>query len=189
MREEVDTQGQGDPVRLTRLRELIRDIPDWPKPGVIFKDITPLLRNPAGLALAVEYLAQPFRREHVDLVAGAESRGFIFGTAVATSLSAGFVPIRKPGKLPAPIAAEEYELEYGTDKLEVHQDAIHRGQRVLMVDDLLATGGTMSACCRLVEGLGGTIVGIAVLIELESLSGRRKLTGYPLHAILKVAGD
>ena len=163
---------QDTQVNLTKLRPLIRSIPDWPKPGVVFKDITPLLRNPAGLALAVEYLTQPFRGRNIDLVAGTESRGFIFGTAVATALSAGFVPIRKPGKLPYKTCSEEYQLEYGTDKLEMHEDAVRSGQRVLMVDDLLATGGTMAACCRLVETLGGDIVGIAVLIELEFLGGR-----------------
>jgi len=189
MSETADSTTSADPVRLTRLASLIRDIPDWPKPGVVFKDITPLLRDPAGLALAVEYLAQPFRGAHVDVVAGAESRGFIFGTAVATRLSAGFVPVRKPGKLPAAVEGQEYQLEYGTDRLEIHRDAVQPGQRVLMVDDLLATGGTMSACCALVERLGGTIVGVAVLIELEFLSGRRALTRYPIHAILKVAGD
>ncbi len=183
----IDTQAER--VRLTRLRELIRDMPDWPRPGVVFKDITPLLGDPAGLALAVEYLSQPFRAAHVDLVAGAESRGFIFGTAVATHLSAGFVPIRKPGKLPGASLAEEYALEYGTDQLEIHCDAIGTGKRVLMVDDLLATGGTMEACCRLVDRAGGTIVGIAVLIELEFLNGRDKLTRYPLHSILKVDSE
>jgi len=172
---------------LLDLESLIRSIPDWPKPGVLFKDITPLLADSAGLALAVELLAQPFRGRGVDLVAGAESRGFIFGTAVATALSAGFIPIRKPGKLPAETRSEEYELEYGTDRLEIHADAIRPGQRVLLVDDLLATGGTMAACCRLVETLGGSIVGIAVLIELEFLVGRRALAGYPLHSVLKVS--
>ncbi|HUU83245.1 MAG TPA: adenine phosphoribosyltransferase [Phycisphaerae bacterium] len=184
-----DTVDQGDEVGLARLDHLIRSIPDWPKPGVVFKDITPLLNDPAGLALAVEYLTQPFRGKGIELVAGAESRGFIFGTAVATALSAGFVPIRKPGKLPAETHTEEYELEYGTDSLEIHTDAVQRGQRVLMVDDLLATGGTLAASCRLVESLGGTIVGVAVLIELEFLGGRRQLAQYPLHSILKVAGE
>ncbi len=168
---------------------MIRNIPDWPKPGVVFKDITPLLADPAGLALAVEYLSQPFRGAHVDIVAGADSRGFIFGTAVATSLSVGFVPIRKPGRLPAATRAEEYELEYGTDRLEIHDDAVRPGPRVLMVDDLLATGGTMAACCRLVESLRGDIVGVAVLIELEFLGGRRQLGKHQVHSILKVAGD
>ena len=184
----VDPAGDSA-IGLAKLEGLIRTIPDWPKPGVKFKDITPLLRDAAGLALAVEYLTQPYRDQRVDLVAGAESRGFIFGTAVATALSVGFVPIRKPGRLPAETLAEEYELEYGTDKLEVHVDAIQRGQRVLLVDDLLATGGTMAACCRLVEGLGGDIVGVAVLIELEFLHGRRKLERYLLRSIIKVTGE
>jgi len=176
-------------VRITKLRELIRDVPDFPKPGIVFKDITPLLASPAGLSLAVEYLTQPFRHVQVDLVAGAESRGFIFGTAVARNLSAGFVPIRKPGRLPADTHAEEYTLEYGSETVEVHRDAIREGDRVLMVDDVLATGGTMAACCRLVERLGGEIVGVAVLIELAFLSGRGKLGGYPIHSILTYATE
>ena len=184
-----DWAGPDDEAGLARLDHLIRNIPDWPKPGVVFKDITPLLGDPAGLTLAVEYLARPFRDQRIELVTGAESRGFIFGTVVAASLSAGFVPIRKPGKLPAATRSEEYELEYGIDRLEIHEDAVQPGQRVLMVDDLLATGGTMAACCRLVESLGGVIVGVAVLIELEFLGGRRQLAQYPVHSILKVAGD
>lgn len=171
-------------IRITKLRELIRDVPDFPKPGVVFKDITPLLRHPAGLSLAVEYLTQPFRDQRVEVVVGAESRGFIFGTAVARNLSAGFVPIRKPGKLPAAVRSEAYELEYGTDCLEIHEDAIQRGERVLMIDDLLATGGTMAACCKLVEYLGGNIIGCGFLIELAFLGGRAKLSEYPIHSIL-----
>ena len=171
-------------IRITKLRELIRDVPDFPKPGVVFKDITPLLHHPAGLSLAVEYLTQPFRDQRVDVVVGAESRGFIFGTAVARNLSAGFVPIRKPGKLPAAVRFEEYELEYGTDRLEIHEDAIQRGERVLLIDDLLATGGTMAACCKLVESLGGNIIGCGFLIELTFLGGRAKLGEYPIHSIL-----
>ena len=171
-------------IRITKLRELIRDVPDFPKAGVVFKDITPLLRHPAGLSLAVEYLTQPFRDQRVEVVVGAESRGFIFGTAVARNLSAGFVPIRKPGKLPAAVRSEAYELEYGTDCLEIHDDAIQRGERVLMIDDLLATGGTMAACCKLVEYLGGNIIGCGFLIELAFLGGRAKLGEYPIHSIL-----
>lgn len=171
-------------IKLTKLRDLIRDVPDFPKPGIVFKDITPLLRHPAGLSLAVEYLTQPFRHLNVQVVAGAESRGFIFGTAVAGSLSAGFVPIRKPGKLPIKTHSQEYTLEYGTDSLEIHYDAIEKGDRVLLVDDLLATGGTMAACCRLVESLGGIIVGVAFLIELTFLNGRSQLLDYPIHSIL-----
>ncbi|MDA0296459.1 MAG: adenine phosphoribosyltransferase, partial [Planctomycetota bacterium] len=147
------------------LRALIRDIPDFPKPGIVFKDITPLLADAAGLAMAVEVMANPFRHDRVDLVVGAESRGFIFGTAIAQALSCGFVPIRKPGKLPAQTVQASYDLEYGSDVLEVHVDAIKPGQRVLMVDDLLATGGTMSACIDLVRGLGADIIATAFLIE------------------------
>ncbi len=178
-----------EPSGVSNLRELIRDVPNFPKPGIIFKDITPLLRDASGLSLAVEYLTQPFRAQHVDVVAGAESRGFIFGTAVARNLSAGFVPIRKPGRLPSKTRAQQYELEYGTDKLEMHDDAVKPGDRVLMVDDLLATGGTMAACCKLVESLGATIIGIAFLIELPSLNGRSKLGKYPVHSILRYAGE
>jgi adenine phosphoribosyltransferase len=168
-----------------RLEPLIREIPDFPKPGVMFKDITPLLADPAGLSLAVELMAHPFRKLDVDLVVGAESRGFIFGTAIAQALSCGFVPVRKPGKLPAARRSCTYDLEYGQDTLEIHVDAIAEGHRVLMVDDLLATGGTMSACCELVSELGATIVGISVLIELEFLSGRRRLTPHDVAAVLR----
>lgn len=167
------------------LRRLIRDVPDFPKPGIVFKDITPLLADPAGLAWAVELLTQPFRGKHIDVVAGAESRGFIFGTAVARELSAGFVPIRKPGKLPARTRRYEYELEYGTDALEIHEDAIRPGQKVLIVDDLLATGGTLAACGRLVSDLGGRVAAVAVLIELEALAGRRQLTDFPVFSVLR----
>ncbi len=167
-----------------RLMEFVADVPDFPKPGIIFKDITPLLKDPAALALAVEMLAQPFRGKRVDLVVGAESRGFIFGTAVAQALSAGFVPIRKPGKLPRDTKEASYELEYGTDTLEIHTDAVAKGDKVLMVDDLLATGGTMKACCDLVSGLGAEIVGVAVLIELSFLNGRKKLEGHELVSII-----
>jgi adenine phosphoribosyltransferase len=161
-------------------------VPDWPKPGIVFKDITPLLRHPGGLAMAVERMANPFRGLHVDLCVGAESRGFIFGAAVAQSLSAGFVPLRKPNKLPFTKHSVEYGLEYGTDKLEIHTDAVAHGQKVLMVDDLLATGGTMKAACDLVQKLGGDIVGISVLIELTFLNGRKKFEEYgQVHAVLR----
>ncbi|MDB5290457.1 MAG: apt [Phycisphaerales bacterium] len=172
----LDTQAQ--------LRKLIREIPDFPKPGILFRDITPLLADPPGLALSIELLANPFRGKNIDLVVGAESRGFIFGTAVACCLSAGFVIVRKPGKLPHKKIAMTYDLEYGTDTLEMHADAIVKGQRVLVVDDLLATGGTMKACCDLVEKLGGTVAGIAVLIELAGLGGRGKLN-VPVHSVLR----
>ena len=169
------------------LEELIRDVPDYPKPGIVFKDITPLLADPRGLAEAIRRMADPFRQQDVELVTGAESRGFIFGAAIAVELGAGFVPFRKPGKLPCETKAIEYDLEYGTDKLEIHADAIARGQRVLIVDDLLATGGTMKAGCDLVRQLGGDIVGIAVLIELVFLNGRKMLADYPeAHAVIRV---
>ena len=167
--------------------KLIRDIPNWPRPGILFKDISPLLNDPSGLAMAVEQMANPYRRMGVDLVAGAESRGFIFGTALAQVLSAGFVPIRKPNKLPYRTISIEYTLEYGTDKLEVHEDAVQAGQRVLLVDDLLATGGTMQASCNLIQRLGGDIVGITVLIELAELGGRQKLEPYGnIHDVLQL---
>ncbi|QDU32120.1 Adenine phosphoribosyltransferase [Poriferisphaera corsica] len=168
------------------LEQLIRNIPDYPKPGVQFKDITPLLADPAGLAMAVELMASPFRGKGIELVCGAESRGFIFGTAIAQALSAGFIPIRKPNKLPSDTAAITYDLEYGTDTLEIHKDAIKPKQKVLMVDDLLATGGTMKACCDLVDGLGGNIAGVTVLIELNFLNGRNVLAPYDnVHPVLQ----
>lgn len=168
-----------------RLEPLIREIPDFPKPGVLFRDITPLLADAAGLALAVELMANPFRKSHIDLVVGAESRGFIFGTAIAQSLNAGFVPVRKPGKLPHSKMSKTYALEYGNDSLEMHADALSGNHRVLMVDDLLATGGTMKACCDLVSDLGGQIVGISVLIELDKLDGRKRVAPYEVASVLR----
>jgi adenine phosphoribosyltransferase len=173
----LDTQAQ--------LRKLIRDIPDFPKPGILFRDITPLLADAAGLALAIELLANPFRGKKIDLVVGAESRGFIFGTAVACCLSAGFVIVRKPGKLPHTRISQSYDLEYGKDTLEMHADAIVKGQRVLVVDDLLATGGTMKACCEMVKKLGGELAGLAVLIELAGLKGRDKLGPTAVHSVIR----
>jgi len=167
------------------LKKLIRDVPDFPKKGIVFKDITPLLSDPAALSMAVEFLTQPYRASGIDFVIGAESRGFIFATAVARNLSAGFVPIRKPGKLPSKTRGATYELEYGTDSVEIHEDALRPGSRVLMIDDLLATGGTMAACCKLVESLRGKIVGVAFLIELSFLNGREKLGGYPIHSVVQ----
>ena len=167
------------------IKTLIRDIHDYPIPGILYKDITPLLADPKGLALAVELMANPYRGTGIDLVVGAESRGFIFGTAIAQALSAGFIPVRKPGKLPSETKKISYALEYGNDTLEIHADAIKPGQNVLMVDDLLATGGTMDACCQLVQQLGGNIQGITVLIELGFLDGREKLSQYPdIHAAI-----
>lgn len=169
----------------TRLTGLIRDVPDYPKPGILFKDITPLLRDAAGLALAVELMANPFRGAGIAVVAGAESRGFIFGTAVAQALSCGFVPVRKKGKLPPPVKSVTYQLEYGEDTLEVRDDAVRPGQRVLLVDDLLATGGTLSACARLMRSIGGEVVGATVLIELTALHGRDALEGLEVHAPIR----
>jgi len=167
------------------LADHIRDVPDFPKPGVLFKDITPLLQHPAALKEAVSAMCDPFRAAGVEAVAGAESRGFIFGTAMALELGCGFVPIRKPNKLPHDKHTIAYGLEYGTDTLEIHLDAIQPGERVLMADDLLATGGTMKACCDLVEKLGADVVGISVLIELTFLDGRAKLNGHgDVHAVV-----
>jgi len=168
------------------LRSLIREVPDFPKPGIVFKDFTPMLADPGALALAVELMANPFRGKGIDLVIGAESRGFIFGTAIAQSLSAGFVPIRKPGKLPHSVHGVDYELEYGKDRLEIHSDALVGTPKVLIVDDLLATGGTMNASCELVGMTDAKIAGIAVLIELAYLSGRERLSGMgEVHAVLQ----
>lgn len=167
------------------LSRCITDVPDFPKPGILFKDITPLLGNAAALSLAVEYLTQPYRSTHVDLVLGAESRGFIFAMTVARNLSAGFVPIRKPGKLPRQTKSVKYDLEYGEDALEIHHDAIPPGSKVLLVDDLLATGGTMRACLDLVESTRAEVVGVAFLIELGFLKGRDRLAPHPVHAVLR----
>lgn len=169
------------PIDLCRL---IRSVPDFPKPGIVFRDITPLLADPAGLDQAVAQLAEPYHDRKVDLVVGIESRGFIFGAAVARQLGVGFVPIRKPGKLPAATTKVSYELEYGSDSIEIHTDAISPGQRVLLIDDLLATGGTMAAACQLVTGLGAEIVAIAFLIELSFLNGRAKLAGHDILSLI-----
>ncbi|MEE9405529.1 MAG: adenine phosphoribosyltransferase [Algisphaera sp.] len=167
------------------LKRLIRDVPDFPKPGILFKDIGPLLADPAGLAMIVEQMANPFRGKGIELVCGAESRGFIFGTAIAQSLSVGFVPIRKPGKLPGTIRSVAYELEYGTDTLEIQADAIAKGQRVLMVDDLLATGGTLRACLDLLQGLEANVVAVSLAIELTALGGRARVGGnVPIDTVL-----
>jgi adenine phosphoribosyltransferase len=166
------------------LQRLIRAVPDFPKPGILFRDITPLLADPAGLAMAVELMAQPFRGNKIDVVVGAESRGFIFGTAVSKVLSVGFVPIRKPGKLPAGVRRREYDLEYGTDALEIHEDALQTGQRVLIVDDLLATGGTLAACCELVHDAGATVQAVSVLIELKDLGGRGRVGDAPVYSVI-----
>jgi adenine phosphoribosyltransferase len=169
------------------LKRYIRDIPDWPKSGVMFRDITPLLADPRALALSIELLANPYRGRNIDLVIGAESRGFIFGAAVACAVSAGLGLVRKPGKLPHKTMSIAYDLEYGKDTLEMHVDQVIEGQRVLIVDDVLATGGTMKACIDLVEQSGGEVAGVAVLIELEFLKGREKLARHEpeVHSVLQ----
>ncbi len=166
------------------LSKYIRDIPDWPKEGILFRDITPLLADAEALAEAVEVLSTGFIDAGIEYVAAVEARGFIFGSAVAERLGAGFVPIRKKGKLPWQTESITYDLEYGTDTLEVHRDAFKSGTKVLMVDDLLATGGTMAAACKLVEATGGKVAGIAFLIELTALGGREKISGYEVTSII-----
>jgi adenine phosphoribosyltransferase len=166
------------------LRSKIRDIKDFPSEGILFKDITTLLKDGPAWRFAVDSLASRYQRDRVDLVVGVESRGFIFGGAIAHQLNAGFVPVRKPGKLPGSTISVEYELEYGRDALAMHEDAVTRGQRVLAVDDLLATGGTMAATLRLVQQLGGQVVGVAFMIELAFLRGREKLKNHPVHSLI-----
>jgi adenine phosphoribosyltransferase len=167
------------------LRELVRDIPDWPRPGILFRDITPLLAAPDAFALTVDELAAPYADEQIDKVIGVEARGFVFAAPVAYRRGAGFVPVRKVGKLPWEIEQEEYVLEYGTDLLEIHRDAIRPGERVLIVDDVLATGGTAEATLHLAERLGGDVVGLAFFIELGFLHGRERLAGRDVHAVVE----
>jgi adenine phosphoribosyltransferase len=166
------------------LRALIRHIPDFPKPGIAFKDITPLLLDPYAIDTAVEGIAEWAGSKGIDFVVAAEARGFILGAAIARELGAGFVPARKPGKLPHDVVTAEYILEYGIDVLEMHADALAHGARVLIHDDLLATGGTARALAELVEGLGATVVGCAFLVELTFLDGRRRLEGFDVHALV-----
>lgn len=167
------------------LKALIREVPDFPKPGILFYDITTLLKDPVGLHGAVDSLAEHYVGQVIDRVVGIEARGFIFAPMVAYRLNAGFVPVRKPKKLPSETARVEYDLEYGKDSLEIHRDAIMPGQKVLIIDDLLATGGTAAAVAQLVESLGGTVAGLGFLIELEFLKGKEKLAKYNLHSVLK----
>ena len=170
---------------ISSLRELVRDIPDWPRPGIVFRDITPLLAAPDAFALTIDELAAPYADEQIDKVIGVEARGFVFAAPVAYRRGAGFVPVRKVGKLPWEIEQEEYVLEYGTDLLEIHRDAVHPGERVLIVDDVIATGGTAAATARLVERLGGVVVGLAFLLELVELGGRSQLVDRRVHAVLR----
>jgi len=169
---------------MEELKRLIREVPDFPKPGILFKDITTLLSDAGGLSRAIACLSEPFRDARIDKVVGIESRGFIFGAAVAERLGAGFVPARKPGKLPARTTRVEYALEYGMDALEMHQDAVEGGQRVLIVDDLLATGGTACAAAELVTGRGAEVHAFAFLIELDVLRGRERLAGNDVFSLV-----
>jgi adenine phosphoribosyltransferase len=170
---------------MDHLKTRIRHVPDFPKAGILFYDITTLLQDPAGLHEAIDSLAQPFTNQGIELVVGIESRGFIFGAAVADRINAGFIPVRKPGKLPSKTVRASYDLEYGSDALEMHDDAVRSGQRVLIVDDLLATGGTARATMELVKRQGGRVHALAFLIELVALNGRAKLTGETVHTVLR----
>jgi adenine phosphoribosyltransferase len=170
---------------MEQLKSKIRHVPDFPKAGILFYDVTTLLQDPVGFRSAIESVAAPFVDQGIELVVGIESRGFIFGAAVADRIGAGFSPVRKPGKLPSRTLRATYDLEYGTDALEMHDDAVRHGQRVLIVDDLLATGGTARATGDLVTRLGGTVHAFAFLIELVALNGRNKLAGHTIHTVLK----
>ena len=171
--------------RTDRLRSRIRDVPDYPEPGIVFKDITPLLQDAEALRHACELLAEPFKAHSIDLVVGIESRGFIFGPPVAIALGAGFQMARKLGKLPWETLSEKYELEYGAEEIEMHRDAVAEGQRILLLDDVIATGGTAGATSRLVRQMGGRVVAASFLIELEALSGRSQLDGIEVHSVLR----
>ncbi|HYW71041.1 MAG TPA: adenine phosphoribosyltransferase [Pyrinomonadaceae bacterium] len=170
---------------MDQLKKLIREVPDFPKPGINFYDITTLLKEPDGLRQTVDALAAQYEGARIDTVIGIEARGFIFAPALAYHLGAGFVPVRKPKKLPGEKASISYDLEYGQDTLEIHRDAIQSGHRVIIADDLLATGGTAKAVCNLVEGLGGTVDGLVFVVELEFLPGRQKLEGYDVRSLIK----
>jgi adenine phosphoribosyltransferase len=170
---------------MDKFKQLIRNVPDFPKKGILFYDITTLLKNAAAMKEVIDQLSSHYRTQEIDLVVGVESRGFIFAPAVACELGAGFVPVRKPGKLPAETIKVTYDLEYGKDTLEMHKDAIRAGEQVLVVDDLLATGGTAAAVTQLVRQLGGEVVGLAFLVELDFLNGRKTLEGYDVFSLLR----
>ena len=167
------------------LSKFIRDIPDFPKKGIVFKDITPLLSSKEAFKSAIKMLVEPYKNENINKVASMESRGFIFGAAVAVELGCGFIPIRKKGKLPYKTVSQTYQLEYGTDTLEIHEDAIRKGEKILIVDDVLATGGTAKAVCSLIEKIGGEVAGLCFLIELEFLNPRQKLEGQRVFSLIK----
>ncbi|HKM90983.1 MAG TPA: adenine phosphoribosyltransferase [Candidatus Acidoferrales bacterium] len=177
------TKEKNDP--MDKLKKLIREVPDWPKPGILFYDLTTLVKDPEGLRIVVESLADRYHGKKIDVVAGIEARGFILAPAVALRLGVGFVPIRKPKKLPWKTSCVTYDLEYGTDSLEIHQDAVHPGQRVLLLDDLLATGGTAAAAITLIQQLGGEVAAAAFIVELTFLNGRAKLPGHDVHSLLQ----
>ena len=172
-------------MKKSELKKWIRDVPNFPKEGILFKDLSTLLQNKDAFRKSVDLLANKFKKEKVDFVVGVESRGFIFGASLAYKLKAGFVPVRKKGKLPYKTRSVTYELEYGTDTLEVHEDAISSGSRVLIVDDLLATGGTSQAVVDLIKGQGAVIVGLAFLVELKFLKGKEKLKDFPIYSVIK----
>lgn len=169
---------------MERIRARIRDIPDFPKPGILFKDITPVIQDPGCLRLSVEHLVRPFVDQGITAVVGMEARGFIFGSLVAWELDVGFVPLRKPGKLPYEVKSISYDLEYGSAALEVHTDAVGPGDRVLIIDDLLATGGTARASCELIESLGAEVAACGFIVELDALGGRDQLGDRPIHSLL-----
>jgi adenine phosphoribosyltransferase len=174
---------------MSELKTHIRNIPDFPKEGIGFKDITTLLKDPEAFKRSVDVMAEQYADKNIDKIVGIESRGFIFGAALAYKLGVGFIPVRKPGKLPADTLSEEYELEYGTDRIEIHRDAVSAGEDVLLVDDLLATGGTAEATVRLLEKLDARIQGVAFLIELTFLDGRRRLSSYPVTSIIQFESE
>jgi adenine phosphoribosyltransferase len=180
----MSTEMSTEPVDCNELKKLIREVPDFPKKGILFYDITTLLKDKTGFAKLIDALAAHYIERKVDLVLGIEARGFIFGPALAYRLNAGFVPVRKPGKLPAAVERVSYDLEYGSDALEIHKDAIQPGQRVVLVDDLLATGGTMEATVKLARQLGGEIVGLAFAVELDFLKGRERFADYDVYSLL-----
>ena len=172
--------------RYMDLKKYIADVPDFPRKGILFKDITPLLQNPGAFRYSVDRFSQIYRDKNIDVIVPIEARGFIFGSPLAYKMDVPLVPVRKPGKLPRETVGVEYSLEYGTEGVEMHRDGVHRGQRVLIIDDLLATGGTAAAAVELVDRLGGVIVGVAFLVELEELKGREKLKGHPVFSLIQV---
>lgn len=173
---------------MKKIEEYVRSIPDFPEPGIVFRDVTSILQDPEGLHLSIDLIQEKLEGIDFDVVAGTESRGFIFGVPVAYNLHKAFVPVRKKGKLPCETVTQEYDLEYGTAAIEIHRDSIKPGQKVVIIDDLIATGGTVEAAIRLIEGLGGEVVKVVFLMELEGLNGRRKLSGYDVDSVICYAG-